>query len=144
MSVKPDISYEESTFSREIIADVLGEALAELAEERPKDPIQTLVDKLRNARMKEIDEIQSEVIELPESDLRCEPEILIIKDEEEIEIKNEIGTQTEEQNTFEIETPETSDVLDIDDDDSSSEKSAELIIIDVRPRKVPYSKFSSN
>ena len=141
MSVKPGISYEESTFSREIIADVLGEALAELAEERPKDPIQTLVDKLRNARMKEIDEIQSEVIELPESDLRCEPEILIIKDEEEIEIKNEIGTQTEEQNTFEIETPETSDVLDIDDD-SSSEKSAELIIIDVRPRKVPYSKFS--
>ena len=143
MSVKPGISYEESTFSREIIADVLGEALAELAEERPKDPIQTLVDKLRNARMKEIDEIQSEVIELPESDLRCEPEILIIKDEEEIEIKNEIGTQTEEQNTFEIETPETSDVLDIDDD-SSSEKSAELIIIDVRPRKVPFSKFSSN
>lgn len=142
MSVKPGISYEESTFSREIIADVLGEALAELAEERPKDPVQTLVDKLRNARMKEIEEIQSEVIELPESDLRCEPEILIIKDEEEIENKNEIGTQTEEQNTFEIETPETSDVLDIDDDDSSSEKSAELIIIDVRPRKVPYSKFS--
>ena len=142
MSVKPGISYEESTFSREIIADVLGEALAEIAEERPKDPVQTLVDKLRNARMKEIEEIQSEVIELPESDLRCEPEILIIKDEEEIENKNEIGTQTEEQNTFEIETPETSDVLDIDDDDSSSEKSAELIIIDVRPRKVPYSKFS--
>ena len=105
MSVKPGISYEESTFSREIIADVLGEALSELAEERPKDPIQTLVDKLRNARMKEIEE---------------------------------------EQNTFQIETPETSDVLDIDDDDSSSEKSAELIIIDVRPRKVPYSKFSSN
>ena len=141
MSVKPGISYEESTFTREIIAELLGEALAEVAEERPKDPIQTLVDKLRNARMKEIEEIQSEVIELPESELSCEPEILVIRDPEEIDIKNEIGTQTEEQNTFEIETPETHDDHDIDDD-CGSEKSAELIIIDVRPRKAPYSKFS--